>query len=790
MSRAGSGGMPAILHKAARAIRRRLIWKIVIPIAAVVFVSIFAWSVYHIEYQERFTRDRFIESAQNIGDTILLGLDHAMLLNARESTQAIVENTAQLDQLHAVRVIDKKGRVMFDSGNRTGNVEPQSSSLCQSCHAESPVPMDRQVYKTPDVEAFGDVDAEGAMLSLVLPIPNEPSCSVSTSCHFHDPDEKILGVLDLSFIVDPNAHGEQEFKAHTAYLALILFLLICAGLMILTHFLINRPINAIAKAAAVFSRGETPPTEPNVSEDEMGQLAGAVHEMGRELIAKNDQLARQMDHYQDLFEGVPCFITVQNRNFELLRYNRAFGERFSAQPGEYCYKAYKNRSEPCLDCPVVKTFETGLPQTTEESGCYKDGSKAHWIVRTAPVYGPDGEVAAAMEMCLDITERKELEYELKRSEMKYCDIFNNIPSSVFVLDEEDLSILDCNRGATITYGYDKDEFTEMSFLDLFVDSELGGFAESVADVLRSGGMDQARQRRKSGAKFYVSVNVSPSNFFDKNVFLVTVTDITNRLEAEQQLIQASKMATLGEMATGVAHEINQPLSVIQTSVDLVNRRLVRGEVPEKNLLDRLVHVIGAQIERADKIIGHMREFGRKADPDLETVDLNEVIVRSFEFFSQQLVIRDIEVIWELADKLPPVRCEPNRMEQVYINFLINARDAIEERYALAEKRGGENGLPAKRITVKTLANQEYVTTRISDTGVGVPEEIAPKIFEPFFTTKQVGKGTGLGLSISYGIVKEYGGDVYVNNNETGGASFHIRLPVAKTSRPGPVDKES
>jgi len=124
-----------------------------------------------------------------------------------------------------------------------------------------------------------------------------------------------------------------------------------------------------------------------------------------------------------------------------------------------------------------------------------------------------------------------------------------------------------------------------------------------------------------------------------------------------------------------------------------------------------------------------------------------------------------------------VRCEPNRMEQVFINFLINARDAIDERAA----KEGEN-IP-RRITIKTMHNQGFVTVRISDTGGGVPVAAMTRIFEPFFTTKQVGKGTGLGLSISYGIIKEYGGSINVVNNDDGGASFFIRLPVAG-ERPG------
>ena len=117
--------------------------------------------------------------------------------------------------------------------------------------------------------------------------------------------------------------------------------------------------------------------------------------------------------------------------YEVITFNKTFEERFSARVGEYCYKAYKNRDEPCPSCPVLRTIEDGNSHVTEESGFYKDGRKAHWIVTTSPICDADGNVVAAMEMCLDITSRKELEEEVRRSERQYHDIFNNIPNASY-----------------------------------------------------------------------------------------------------------------------------------------------------------------------------------------------------------------------------------------------------------------------------------------------------------------------------------------------------------------------
>jgi histidine kinase len=149
------------------------------------------------------------------------------------------------------------------------------------------------------------------------------------------------------------------------------------------------------------------------------------------------------DVYQDLFDHVPCFITVQDRNYKLLRYNREFEESFDPKGGAHCYQAYKRRDEKCIICPVEKTFEDGLSHWSEEFGPNKHGETLHWVVKTSPIKNAKGEIIAVMEMCLDITHRKKLEEELEISERKYRAIFNNIPNPLFVLDAESLGIIDC-----------------------------------------------------------------------------------------------------------------------------------------------------------------------------------------------------------------------------------------------------------------------------------------------------------------------------------------------------------
>jgi histidine kinase len=372
------------------------------------------------------------------------------------------------------------------------------------------------------------------------------------------------------------------------------------------------------------------------------------------------------------------------------------------------------------------------------------------------------------EMSLDLTRVKLLEREVRQSEERYRIIFNTIPNPVFVLNPRTLQIIDCNDSVTRVYGFDRDEVVRRSFLDLFEPHERRSYE---AGLKSANVIDRARQLRKDGKGIYVNIRISAAQFASRDVLLVTTSDITLSLMAEQHLIQASKMATLGEMATGIAHELNQPLSVIKTASSFLMRKTAGRERIEDATLRTLTEEIDCHVDRASRIITHMREFGRKSGVSKERVQVNSVLGRAVDFFKEQLKLRDIEVIEDFQDPLPRVAADPNRLEQVFVNLLINARDAIEKKW--------EKGCPegwVKRILLKTRLEDETVTIEVSDTGIGISEAIRERIFEPFFTTKEVGKGTGLGLSISYGIVQDYDGTIRVKGNEGEGATFVIRFP--------------
>ena len=533
---------------------------------------------------------------------------------------------------------------------------------------------------------------------------------------------------------------------------------------------VTHPIRKLISEAERIGKGDYGHKIEMDRDDEVGQLAVAIDMMRRQIREKQEELNKQKEEYQNLFEHVPCYITVQDRNFKLLSYNREFAEKFKPKPGDSCYVAYKGRSKRCEICPVVETFEDAQSHSSEETGVNKDNSRFFWMVRTSPIKNKDGEVIAAMEMSLDVTQMKFLEHEVRKSEENYRVIFDTIPNPLFVLDAKTLEILDCNNSVTAVYGFDKEEIKRTSFLRFFEDGDRNQFAQELKTAKT---LNKIRQIRKDGKAIFVNIHTAPSEYMGHEALLVTATDITERLIVEQQLIQASKLATLGEMATGVAHELNQPLSVIKTASSFFLKKVRKNEAVTPEIMETLAEEMDSHVDRASKIINHMREFGRQADlKRVSSTQVNDVLTKALEIFSQQLKLRQIEVVKELEENLPVILADSNRLEQVFINLLTNARDAIEEKNAHMVSDS-----EVKRILLRTGIKDGSVFIEIKDTGIGIPESLLDRVFDPFFTTKKAGKGTGLGLSISYGIVRDYHGTFRVESQESVGSTFCILFPI-------------
>jgi len=250
------------------------------------------------------------------------------------------------------------------------------------------------------------------------------------------------------------------------------------------------------------------------------------------------------------------------------------------------------------------------------------------------------------------------------------------------------------------------------------------------------------------------------------------------ITTQAQLFQTSKLATLGEMAAGLAHEMNQPLGGISLIATYFRKLMERGKLSQEEIASGLDD-IEASVKRMSKIINHVRTFARQETLEFTMVDVNETIDSALSLLGEQLRLHKIEVAPDLNNGLPRIEGEPYQLEQVWINLISNARDAVDEK----EEQISEGRLQItdyqKSIDISTIYKPEskFIEVNFSDNGVGITEETKEKIFEPFFTTKEVGKATGLGLSISYGIIESHKGKIEMESRNGKGTTAKVTLPL-------------
>ncbi|SDB55416.1 histidine kinase [Desulfonatronum thiosulfatophilum] len=362
---------------------------------------------------------------------------------------------------------------------------------------------------------------------------------------------------------------------------------------------------------------------------------------------------------------------------------------------------------------------------------------------------------------------------VRESEEKYRSLFRSGPAPIFVLSSRTFRILDANPSALATYDYTKEEMLKTSFLELAPEfkSKFSMFFNDHPGA-ESFIYPKAMHFKKGEVPFYVNVVACRTRYLDREAIIVSTSDITEMLEKDAQLIQASKMTSLGQLSAGIAHELNQPLNMIKMGSEFLDMAVNEKTPLSDESLRQISNEMSAQVDRATEIINHLREFGRKSDFTKEPIDINKPVRGVLSIMMHQLSLQNIVVTLDLNETLPPILAHVNRLEQVLFNLVTNARDAIMDKYVSLEEDG------RREIMIRSFQEHDRVCLSVTDSGCGMSDKIVKKIFDPFFTTKQTGMGMGLGLSISYGIIKDYDGTIEIKSEEGNGTTFILTFPVA------------
>ncbi len=408
----------------------------------------------------------------------------------------------------------------------------------------------------------------------------------------------------------------------------------------------------------------------------------------------------------------------------------------------------------------------------------KNGDKITVLLTGHPIKNEEGETIGYEGINLDITERKRIEDELREANEFFMNLIESSVDGIIAADMKG-NIFIFNKGAETLSGYKAEEVIGKIHITQIYPA---GIAKEIMKRLRSpdyGGVgkllpSQFNVVNKEGEEIPIQISATLIyNGAGQEVASVGIfTDLRSRLlmekklqETHLQLVSSEKMASLGKLAAGIAHEINNPLGGILIYSSLMMEDLPE-EDPKRGDLARIVQETG----RCKEIVKSLLEFARQTEPKKEPTDINRAINDGLFFLVNQALFHNIRIVKNLDPFLPFVRGNSGQLKQVFMNIIVNAAEAMHGNGTLT-------------ITTSPSPDRKTVWIEFADTGEGITEENLSRIFDPFFTTKDVGKGTGLGLATSYGIVQDHGGTINVRSKVGLGTSFIIELPIQPQTQP-------
>ena len=435
--------------------------------------------------------------------------------------------------------------------------------------------------------------------------------------------------------------------------------------------------------------------------------------------------------------------------------------------------------------------ESDLAAYRSFHGRILDGER---ILSEAPIRRKDGgKVVVEFNNCLamiggrrlvyttarDLTERASAAAALAASDARYRVLYENTTEGIIALDPETLRFLFHNPAVCAMFLYSPDEFLQLGLPDIHPRESLAGILAGIK-LATPGGPPKVKFLpciRKDGSTFQAEVRGSMVEIEGRRVGFAFFTDVTERLRLEEQLRQAQKMEAIGQLAGGVAHDFNNLLTVIGGNCDLLLSDSDAGDPRRGTLAD-----IRAASERAAALTRQLLAFSRKQILEPRILDLHEAVI-GIEKMLRRLIGEDVDLLTDLAAGRSWVKVDPGQLEQVVMNLVVNARDAMPHGGRLTIRT--RNVDPADSAGGGEAGGEERrprVALSISDTGSGMPPEVKAHVFEPFFTTKEVGKGTGLGLATVYGIVTQSGGEIGVESEPGRGTTFTVLLPTQPAPR--------
>jgi len=462
--------------------------------------------------------------------------------------------------------------------------------------------------------------------------------------------------------------------------------------------------------------------------------------------------------FEHIFEASKDAIGYATTEGTILLINRAFSELTGFSREELLRMNVRDlvpeQHKKQRDRVVSQVLQTGEPGEYEIDYLRKDGSLVPVSITVFAVKREDGKSTGLAAIVRDLT-------ELKHAEEQFRLVVESSPNGLLMVDKEGI-IRMVNRQIDQLFGYERAELIGKS-VEILVPQHMRAHhaGDRVEFFTHSESRAMGRGRdlygvRKDGLEIPLEIGLSPIPTPNGMSVLASVVDISERKRIQEHLQKAERLAELGTLASGMAHEIGTPMNVIQGRAEYLFQRTA-----DEGIKKGLATII-TQVERITKVMNQLLAFARRRTAERQAVDLGEIVEDSLEMFQERIAHSCITVEKSIEANVPSVHADRDQLIQVLINLIVNSLHAMPD--------GGQLRLSLAR-------EGRHVCLGVSDTGHGMPESIRSKVFEPFFTTKDFGKGTGLGLTVVKGIVEEHGGTITVESVVDKGTTFWIRFPI-------------
>ena len=483
-----------------------------------------------------------------------------------------------------------------------------------------------------------------------------------------------------------------------------------------------------------------------------------------EQVATSEALRRSEERFRSAFDTAPVAFIAWNRDREILDWNACAEQLFGWAPeavrGADLVELLASAEERAEVAERLSDLiEHGRSQQSRNLNLTRSGGMVLCDWHSTPLRDQDGEVVGALSIAMDVTRRVRAEDHLGLFQFAV----DSSADAAFLI-RGDGRITFANDAACALLGRSRDEVLSMTGRDLDEALDPDHWEAMWREILDTGvATRETWMTRSDGSRIPVEMRANAGSAAGVSYAFAFCRDLTEPRRLQAQLLQSEKLSALGQLVSGVAHELNNPMTGVLGFAQLLMAQPGLGPKAQ-----HYVEQIHAEADRSRRIVKNLLAFARQRKSERVEVSLHELIRRVLDLRAYEMKVNNIEVERSFAATLPKVLADAGHIQQVLMNLVINAEHAM-----LAANRGG-------RLEVRTAYDEEHarVLIEVADDGPGVPPELATKIFDPFFSTKPEGQGTGLGLSISYGILREHGGTIRLDESASGGARFVVELPLA------------